>query len=77
MGFPPQRPVGRTAKVTSMLRSFIGLIGDIALARAQVRGVYIGLYMEMVEMFLVWQEAVVVQHPPPPPLLLLLLLRQR
>ena len=61
MVFLPQKPVGLTVKVTMMLLSSVGLLEDIAIARARVPGEHIGSFTKLPEMFLVLQEAVVVQ----------------
>ena len=55
-----QRAVELTVTMTSMLRSLVGLIGDIAIARPQAPGVHLGLFTDLTEIFLGLQEAVVV-----------------
>ena len=47
MVFLPQKPVGLTVKVTMMLLSSVGLLEDIAIARAQVLGVHTDYSMKL------------------------------
>ena len=58
--FLQQKHVEPTVNVNMMLHSLVGLVEDIAIARAQVLGVHTGFLVKLLETFLGLQEAAVV-----------------